>query len=651
MFSDLRYRLRSIFNRRAMEQELDEEVAAHVEREAAKYVKQGMTPDDAVRRARLAFGGVEQIKEDARDARGTALVDGFVQDLRYAARGLRARPGFTAAVLIALGLGVGANTAMFGIVDRLLFRPAAFLREPERVNRVYLQYIWNGETRIEGSLSYLRTTELATAPSVERSAILADRRIDVGLAADARELNIAAVSASMFDFFDVRPALGRFFGRDEDKTPVGARVVVLTYDFWQSAYGGRTDILGQTLHIAAAPFTIIGVAPPGFVGFTEGEAPTGAGRAAYVPITTVAGSVSRDFYQNHGWSWLSLFVQRRPGATLEATTADLTTAFQRSWELEREREGNARWPTAVAAGARTVVTPPQAARGPEAAPDTRVATWVMGVAAIVLLIACANVANLLLARAAGRRRETALRLALGVSRRRLVQQLFTESVLLAALGGLVGLVLAEWGGRILRALFLPGAAAVAVARDGRTLVFLGAVSIGVALLTGLAPAFAAMRPDVAGALKAGQREGTYRRSRLRTGLLLFQGALSVVLLIGAGLFVRSLDNVRQLRLGYDVDPVVVVQARFRPALTPAQADALGARLLDAARTIPGVRSATLTASIPFGGNEGRGFPYYPGVDTARVRLGSRYMLQAGTPEYFETLGTRILRGRGLTADD
>jgi len=454
------------------------------------------------------------------------------------------------------------------------------------------------------------------------------------------------VSATLFDFFSVRPALGRFFTRDEDKPPASAQVVVLSHDYWRGSYGGSADVIGTSLYIGGVPYTIIGVAPQGFVGFSEEGAPV-----AYAPVTAIASLRDRSFYQAHNWSWLSIFARRRAGASLETATADLTTAYQRSWSLERESGGHTRWPTATQAGARAIVAPVHTARGPVAGADSRVAAWVMGVAIVVLLIACANVANLLLARATGRRRETAMRLALGVSTRRLLQQLLTESILLASLGGVVGLALAEWGGRALRALFLPDLGALTVARDARTLAFLGAITLSVALLTGLAPIVAVLRPDVAGALKAGPREGTYRRSRARTALLLFQAALSVVLLVGAGLFVRSLTNVRRMRLGYDVDPVVVVQANVRTALKPAEVDALGARLLTAATATPGVRSATLTASIPFGGWEGRGFPYFPGADTAHIRRGQRYLLQAGTPQYFETVGTRILRGRGVTADD
>ena len=646
MLSDLRFRLRAIFKRGAMEQELDEEVSEHIARETEKLVRQGMSRADAERKARIAFGGVNRIKDDTRDARGTVLLESIAQDMRYAWRGLRSKPGFTAAVLIALGLGIGANTAMFGVVDRLLFRPPNFLRAPDRVHRIVMQYSWNGERRLDNSHSYKRFLELTAVPSLEKTAVVAQRGIDVGVAAEAEEKQVATASATLFDFFDVRPVIGRFFTSAEDTLPTGAQVAVLGHDYWRSHYGGSADVLGKTLFLAAVPYTIIGVAPRGFSGFSEEEAP-----AVYIPVTTFGYLRDNKFYTHYGWTWLNMYARRRPGAKVEAADADLTSAFQRSWAVEGEIGGYKSWPTAQAAGARAFAVPVHTARGPDAGAESRVATWVMGVAIIVLLIACANVANLLLTRAAGRRRETAMRLALGVSTRRLLQQLLTESVLLATLGGIVGVALAVWGARALGALFLQGAEPVAVGKDVRTLVFASVVTLTVALLPGLAPALAAMRHDVAGSLKAGVREGTYRRSRARTALLLFQGALSVVLLVGAGLFVRSLNNVRSTRLGYDVERLVVVYGRTRARLTPAEMDALGTRLLNAATTTPGVHSATLVASIPFAGNEGRGFPSFPGADTVRIRRGQRYMIQAGNTRYFETVGTRILRGRGFTVDD
>jgi predicted permease len=397
------------------------------------------------------------------------------------------------------------------------------------------------------------------------------------------------------------------------------------------------------LFIGDAIYTIIGVAPEGFVGISEGPTPT-----AFIPMTTFAFLRNKtEYVQNYHWGWLEMFARRKQGVSVAAADADLTSAYHRSWDYERTQD-----PIADRSIARphAFVGPVQLARGPEASQDSKIVTWVMGVAVIVLLIACANVANLLLARSVRRRREIALRLALGVTRRRLLQQLLTESLVLAAFGGVVGLGVAHWGGRTLRALFLRAEDASAGVGDSRTLFFALGLTVAVALLTGLAPATHALRGDLAGSLKAGAREGTYRRSRLRDALLLFQGALSVVLLVGAGLFVRSLQNVRAFRLGFDVEPVVYLEANMRGArLSDAEQNALNDRLLLAAQSVPGVTSATLAVSVPFWSNEGRGAPYVPGRDSTR-KLGG-FLLQSGSPSYFETVGTRIVRGRGFAATD
>jgi putative ABC transport system permease protein len=643
MLSDLRFRLRAFFNRSAVERELDEELRFHIERETEKYVRGGMTPDDAGRRARLAFGGVDRIKDDARDARGITWIDSMSQDLRYAWRGLRSNPGFTTAVVLTLGLGIGANTAMFGIVDRLLFRPPAHLLTPERVHRVYVGYTRDGERTEERTIEYTRYEDLARwTSSFDRTAAVAYRQLVVGSREHSRELTVGMVSRSFFDFFDARPVLGRFFAADEDQTPKGGQVVVLGYGFWKSRYGGRADVLGTRIQLGAAFYSVIGVAPPSFVGITDDRTP-----AAFIPVTTLA--FFRDgssYFQNYNWSWLEMFVRRMPDVSVAAANADLTAAFERSWEKERQIS---RIAPATQARPTAFVGPVQLARGPEASNDAKIVGWVMGVAIIVLLVACANVANLLLARALQRRREIALRLALGVTRRRLLEQLMTESVLLAALGGVAGIAIAVWGGGALRALFLSAEDAQKVLSDGRTVLFAASITLGVALLTGLAPAFHALRGDVAAALKAGSRDGAYRRSRLRTALLLFQGALSVVLLVGAGLFVRSLAKARAIRLGYDVAPVVFVEGTLRNVeLSAAEQTALNERLLAAATSVPGVASATLTASVPFWSNESRTLTV-PGIDSVR-KLG-RFLLQAGSPSYFETMGTRILRGRGILPED
>ena len=644
MLSDIRFRLRALFARAVMDRELDDELRFHLEREAEKYQRAGLPREEAMRQARLAFGGIERIKSDTRDARGIMIIDSLRQDLRFAWRGLMARPGFTAAIVLTLGLGIGANAAMFGIIDRLMFRPAPYLADPDHTHRVYLRYQTALGERIDRNIEYTRYADLERwTTSFDRMAAFGYRQVAIGTGDDAREMTVAAVSANFFDFFSIRPVLGRFFLREEDRTPTGAHVAVLSHAFWQARFGGARDVLGKSIVVGDQTYIVVGVAPAGFVGMIENRSP-----AAFLPITTVAYARSKTYYSNYDWSWLEILAHRKPRVSMAAADADLSAGFAGSWNAERELSPNV--PTIEMARPRAQIAAIHMARGPQAGREARVATWVMGVAVIVLLVACANVANLLLARAVQRRREIAVRLALGVTRRRLFQQLLTESVLLALLGGVAGLLLAQWGGQALRTAFLDGTEGVAVILDPRTLAFATLMTLAVAVVVGLAPLAHSAVQDVAGSLKTATREGTYRRSALRTSLLVFQGALSVVLLVGAGLFVRSLSNVTSRRLGYDVEPIVFAEANMRGVrLVDAEQNALNERLEQAARTLPGVVSASRVISVPFWSNEGRGAPFVPGVDSTQ-KLG-RFLLQAGSPSYFETTGTRIVRGRPFTNQD
>jgi predicted permease len=644
LWSDLRYRLRAIFRRSAVEQELDDELRFHVEREADKLVRAGLSPNEARRRARIAFGGVDRTKEEARDARGTVLFESILQDTRYAVRGLRAKPGFTAGIVLTLSLGIGANAAMFGIIDRMLFRAPAHLRDAEHTHRVYLASTSGGQERVSAWTSFPRYADLLRWTHAFSSiATFATWRIAVGDGDAARVTPVAGVSASYFDFFDARPPVGRFFVAREDSVPTGSPVVVLSYAYWQLEFGGRAEVLGKQIRVGHTLCTVIGVAPVHFVGIDDEGVP-----AMYIPITTFLWDArSIDYSQNYGWQGRLLIARRRPEFTVAQATADLTTAFQRSWVAANERSPARAVPVATARP-HAMLGPVQLERGPLAGPEAKVVAWVGGVAAIVLLIACANVANLLLARAVTRRREIALRLALGVSRGRLVRQLVTESLALAALGGAVGLAVAQWGGAVIRALFLPNDVATSIFTDVRSLIVTLLVTAAAAMITGLAPALQAVRYDLAGSLNAARRDAGARASRLRTGLLVFQATLSVVLLVGAGLFVRSLLNVHNLRLGYDVRPVLVVTDNPRGVkLTTAERSALEARLVDAARATPGVESATPVSSVPFWGFEE---PYlFSGVDSVSWR--GDFVLQAGNPDYFRTMGTRVVRGRAFDDHD
>ena len=644
LWSDVRYRVRALLRRDNIERELADELRFHLERETEKYERMGLPRPDAERRARLAFGGVERAKESSRDGRGTALLESTLQDLRYAWRGLRSKPAFTAGVVLTLGLGIGANAAMFGIVDRLLFRPPAYLRGASTTHRIYLSRTESGgATRTERNTEFARYLDFKRwTHDFSSIAAFQTRTLAVGEASDARERPVTVASADYFELFDARPVLGRFFTADEDSVPVGKPVAVLGYTFWQTEFGGRSDVLGKTIRVDRGLCTIIGVAPDGFTGMTDQGVP-----ALYMPITAFAwGMRGRDYSKNYNWGWLELVVRRKPGISLADANADLNSAYRQSviaeWDQSRKKvDLGATRPSAFLA-------PVQLGRGPEAGQDAKVVVWVGGVALIVLLVACANVANLLLSRAVKRRREIALRLALGVSRGRLIRQLLTESLVLATFGGLVGLVAAQWGGAALRVLFLSDQPA-GVITDTRTLGVALVATLGAAVLTGIVPALIGSRSDLARSLTGAARDSGAARARARTALLVFQAALSVVLLVGAGLFVRSLQNVRAMRLGYDVGPVAIVSMNLRGTkLSPDETNLLGNRLVDAARAVPGVAVVSPVVSVPFWSNEGRSL-YVQGVDSVQ-KLG-RFILQAGTPEYFRAAGTRMLRGRGFDAAD
>jgi putative ABC transport system permease protein len=571
------------------------------------------------------------------------------QDLTYAVRGLRTKPGFAAAVALTLGLGIGANAAMFSLVDRLLFRPPALMPDPGTAHRVYLYQTYRGKERAAGSHQYARYTDLAQwSTSFSNSAGYSERELAVGVGDAAREMQIAIVSASFFGFFDAPTAVGRYFTAAEDMPPLGTPVAVLSHAFWQTQYGGRRDVLGSTVQIGPVLYTVIGVAPRGFVGLWPDQPP-----AAFIPITSYAGVASplhntkETWWTTYHWGWMSMLVRRKPGVSVAAANADLTNAFLKSYEAQLVE--SPRNSPASLARPHAVVASILSERGPNESSVARVATWVGGVALIVLLIACANVANLLLARALRRRREIAIRLALGISRARLLSQLLTESVLLALLGGTAGVLVAQWGGSALRAAFLPDTAQASVVGDTRTLLFAGAAALGAGLLTGLASVLQSRRADLTSDLKAGAREGTFHRSRARVALLVLQGALSVILLVGAGLFVRSLHNVQAIRLGYDVDPVLLVNLNMRGVkLDSAEKVVLRTRLLETARTIPGVTHVSTQAAVPFWSTWSLGL-YVAGIDSVS-KLGE-FDLNAVSPEYFQTVGTRIVRGRGIEAGD
>ena len=645
----VRYRLGAWLHPTRHAEQIEREMRLHLEMEAAQRehdAPDALTHADALFAARRQFGNVTFLREEARRMTANVWLDTIERDLRFAARSMRRAPGFTIAVVLTLALGIGANAAMFSLIDRLLFRPPALLVSPGRVHHIYNTQTVRGTESIGSYVQYARYADFAKwTTSFDLVAGFADDNLAIGVGDASREMHVGIVSASFFKFFDAPPALGRYFGADEDSPPNGSAVAVASYALWQTQYGGGREVLGAKAQIGSVLYTIIGVTPPDFAGIWSSQPPS-----YYIPLATygaawtAANASSEHWWTTYHWYWMETMARTKPGVSQARANADLTQAFIKSVQAERGGSQND-----FAMRPRAFIGSILNERGPNASGFAKVATWVGGVALVVLLIACANVANLLFARALRRRREIAVRLALGVSRVRLLAQLLTESVLLAIFGGIAGMLVAQLGSIGLRAAFLPKDTEMSVWRDERTILFAGIAALIAGFLTGIAPVIQARRADLTDDLKAGAREGTYQRSRLRVVLLVTQGALSVILLVGAGLFVRSLEHVRNIRLGYDVDPVLIVSLNMRGVkLDSVHQVELRQRLLQTALTTPSVVNASFQIGIPFWSTWSIGLSV-PGIDSVN-RLG-RFAVNAVSPGYFGTMGTRILRGRGILVTD
>ncbi len=646
---ELFQRLLDRFRRERLDAELAEELRFHREQVERDARAAGASAAEARHAATRALGNVTAAREDARERWTIPSLEHFVRDARLALRSLARTPGFTATVVLTLGLGIGANVAMFTVVDRLMYRPLSYLRDPGEVHRLYLDYTFRGRQYPSSSTEYTRYLDFQRwTTSFSHFAAISERQLAVGEGESARERQVGVVSASYFSLFDAPPVRGRYFTTEEDVVPRGADVAVLSHDFWRSEFGGG-DVLGRQLQVANVRATIVGVAPPGFHGVNDANPP-----ALWIPITTYASSTgtddSRRYHLTYEWGWIQVLAKRKEGVTREAAEADVTQAYRRSWEAHRAMEP-ALGPLEEA-NPKVYVAGVRLGAGPNPSLETRTARWVSYVAAFVLLIACANVANLFLARSLRRRREVAVRLALGVSRARLLTQSLTESLMLALMGGVAAVVVAQWGGTLIRRVLIARSAPpMQLFTDWRAVRLTLVIAVAAGTLVGLVPALLASRDgsDLAGTLRGGARGGARDGRRVRAGLLIAQSALSVALLVGAALFVQSLQAVRHKRIGFDADRVLLVQRVIRgiPFTDSAQVP-LRRRLLEVASQHPDVESAAWISSAPFISTSSTGL-YVAGIDSVS-RLGS-FTYQATTPGFFRTMGTRILRGRGFEDGD
>jgi predicted permease len=685
-------RLASLFQRRALDERLDEELSFHLEQESRKLQAQGLSLEEARRAARLRLapgGALERIRESHRAGRGVPALEKLAQDLRYAVRTLRKSPGFTAVALLSLAFGIGTNSAIFSVVDALLlkalpvpnadrlttlakglgsepdplFSYPAFRRFADSADAVCTGVIavtdkFTAVVRPLGARQG-RTGNAGPIAAAAAPAAAADS------AGDTETVDSQLVSGNFFSVLGVGAAVGRTFSAAEDGVPGGHPVAVMSYGYWERRFGRDRAVVGEPLLVNGTPVTVLGVLPRGFRGVLADEAPD-----LFLPVTlrdTVRfrGSMRVDGPEPAGqpvWSqvnehWLQLLAKRRREVSLESARAVLAVLFEREKQAELVGRTDPDDRSQLLAE-RLLVEPGARGLADRRGTLTRPLLVLMGLAALVLLIACTNVATLLMARADRRRKEMAVRLGIGAGRSRVVRQLVTESLLLAGLGGALGLAFAAWGSRLLLRLVSQGAEPVPldVGLDWRRVAFAFGVALVTGLVFGLVPALQATRVDLAAVLKQGARamKGAGRGGhRLPLGRVLVaaQVGLSLVLLISAGLFVRSLQNLMRVDPGYVTGGLVT--ARINPGLLGYPVGRLAAlyeRLAERLEAIPGVRSASLSRASLLSDDISTSTLTFPGYNP-RPSDDMSVQRNSVTPRYFATLGLALVAGRSLEPRD
>src|SRR5215813_6632675 len=618
-----------VWRRKKMEEELEKELRFHLDLHTADLIAQGLNPAEARRRARLALGGPEQVKEQCRDARGTRWVEDLLQDLRYGARTLMKKPGFTLIAVITVAAGIAANTTIFSVADALVLRPFNFPNQ-ERLVMVWERTPTDDHSWVIGGdfNDYREQNQ-----SFEWLIAFDQRDFDMAGTSPLEQFGGYGVSAGFFDAIGVRAAIGRTFLPGEDE-PGREHVVVLKHSLWERRFGSDPNIVGRTLTLNSKTFTVIGVAPPDF------NFPVNGGEMWSPLAFDDKTKLERGDHNLHALGLL------KPGVSVAQANADLDAISRRAQRL---------FPETNAVRSANVF-------GMNEDFSRRSKTFViplLGTVVFVLLIACANVANMLFSRAFGRQKEIAVRLALGASRWRLVRQLLTESLLLALAGGGVGLLLSAWAVVLMRrafpedyAILIPGSNHFGINRT--VLLFTLMVSMLTSVVSGLMPALQASKPNLNETLKEGAKgaSSASSRQRLRGALVVAEVALSLVLLIGAALMIQSFVAMLRDDIGFNPRSVLsfrlwLPEARYSEAQRRGFFDELLRRL----GTLPGVESAGATNLLPMSNN----------FISTTVEIVGRPPLEKGkepyadhrivTPGYFDAIGMSLRRGRGFTAGD
>jgi putative ABC transport system permease protein len=620
--SKLRRRWRALIHKDELEHELDEELKFHLDRDAAQYLQSGMSPEDARYAALRSFGRLDQSKEECRDARGVNLIEQVWRDIRYGARSLRKRPAFTLTAIATLALGIGANTAIFSIVNAVLLRPFPY-QAPERLV-ILRERVSNTPPGGGFSPSYPNFVDWRAQNTVcsSMAAVRAKESFNFTGAGEPERLQGRLVSAEFFSTLGIKPLVGRDFLAEEDG-PSATPAAILNYGFWQRRFGADPNVIGQQIMLNNQSYTVVGITPANLQFGAEAD------------VTVPIGLQAQRFRARGADPGVDVVARLKPNVSEQQADTELNLIAAR---LEQQYPESNK-------GRRVVITPLHESFVGDARQPLLILLSAVG---LVLLIACANVANLLLVRASARQKEMAVRVALGASRATLIRQLLTESVLLAALGAALGILLAFWGTSFIAAQLPDGIPRLQEAQvDAPVLVFTLAVSLLTGLLFGLVPALQASRPNLTEGLKEGERGSSGPRQRLRSALVVGEVALTLMLLVGAGLLIKSFRRVLAVDPGFKTKNLLTMQVSVNNP-DGQQVANFFEQLQQNVRNLPGVKSVAVSNGLPFEmANypafiiEGRPIPHNKGS-------GLRYTV---SPDYFQTMGIELITGRLFTAED
>jgi predicted permease len=620
------------FRRKPVEEGLDKELRYHFEKLVRDYVAEGASLDEARRSARLEFGGVEQVKEECRDARGRWL-DDFVKDLRYTMRTLRRSPAFAAVAVVSLALGIGANTAIFDLINAVMLHTLP-VKEPERLVQIARLRSEGKPAQVSFPLfqtfrDNMKSTSAAAIATSSTAAILIDGVEEV--------VELELVSGDHYAMLGVEPAAGRLLEASDDAVSPVAPAAVLSFRYWQRRFGGNPSAIGKTLTVQNKTFTVVGVTPPRFTGTRPGRDPD-----ITLPLTMNVSESTRREDTNNNFIMLGRLA---PGATVEQADAEMQVLWTRfkqrvaASEPEKDRPRILAWRAAVV----------RAADGfnPLRHDYSQALFILMGMVGLLLLLACANVSGLLLARASSRQREIAIRLAIGAGRGRLMRQFLTESFVLAMLGGGAGLLMAPYlSATLVTTLANGGTLLLSTSPDWRVLAFTAAVSLAACMFGGVAPGVHAIRASLQTGLKQSRTSG----QRAGKALVIAQVAISMMLLTGASLFVGTLVKLYRVDRGMRTEQVLTFSVRARERYSQTRSWAVQSAVLDRLRSAPNVAVASATAVLPLSGSEwGRrvlveGHTYGPKEDEGAA-------FNAVAPRYFEAIGTPLVAGRDFDERD